>query len=293
MADQEQQGSGGRVPSRIESIPQDILDRVEPGVEPEGFSALEAIDAVMCVFLARLSEGEAKDVVAGLPDPLRGLLRPCALHGERPEPLRREGFLQRVAEHLGTQDTAVAADVSQVVFAAIKTELKQKEINDVASQLPRDLVDLWNAPVPTEQDRSAGLGLSRPDTESEELLRQIVSAGPLPNDIQPADAAAAVMCVLMQRLSGGEARDVWAEVPPVLRSELGPCALHDEQPEVFGREVFLSRVGEHLRVDESTAEDISRRVFSAVKAQLSAKEARDVESQIPKELGDLWRSAAA
>ncbi len=292
MADQEQQGPGGRAPSRIESVSQDILDRIEPGVEPEGFSAMEAIDAVMCVFMARLSEGEAEDVVLGLPEPLRPLLRPCALHGERPEPMRREGFLQRVAEHLGTQDTAIAADVAQVVFAAIKMELKPKEIDDVASQLPGDLVDLWNTSVATNEDRAAGLGLSRPDKESEDLLRQIVSAGPLPNGIRPADAAAAVMCVLMQRLSGGEARDVWAEVPSVLRSELGPCALHDEQPEVFGREVFLSRVGEHLHVDERVAEDISRRVFSAVKAQLSAKEAHDVESRIPEELGDLWHSAA-
>lgn len=154
MADQEQQGAGGRAPSRIESVSRDIVDRIEPGVEPEGFSAMEAIDAVMCVVTARLLEDEAKDVAASLPAPLRQLLRPCALHSERPEPLRHEGFLQRVAEHLGTQETAVAAEVSQVVFAAIKTELEPKEIDDVAGRLPGDIVDLWNTAVTTEEDRA-------------------------------------------------------------------------------------------------------------------------------------------
>jgi uncharacterized protein (DUF2267 family) len=67
----------------------------------------------------------------------------CARHrGERGEVFDRAEFLRRVAAHLNVS-VPQAEEISRAVFAAVRRRLPSKEVGDVASQLPRELKELW------------------------------------------------------------------------------------------------------------------------------------------------------
>jgi uncharacterized protein (DUF2267 family) len=117
--------------------------------------------------------------------------------------------------------------------------------------------------------------------------------GGLPPGVRGTDAAAAVLCVLAQRLSGGEARDLVVTLPEGLRPRVQACARHrGERGEAFDYDEFLRRVAAHLDVSGPQAEDIARTVFAAVRRTLPVKEQQDVASQLPWDLEQLWRSTS-
>lgn len=124
-------------------------------------------------------------------------------------------------------------------------------------------------------------------------MREIEGAGVLPAGVSGAQALSAVLCVLVQRLSGGEARDLVEALPAGLRPLVEPCARHrGEEGERFDRAEFLRRVAAHLHVTVAQAEAIARGVFAAVQRTLPAKKVHDVASQLPRDLEELWASAS-
>ena len=98
-----------------------------------------------------------------------------------------------------------------------------------------------------------------PVNATADVEAKIEQQGELPPGMRGTDAAAAVLCVLAQRLSRGEARD-------------------------------LRRVAAHLDVSAPKAEEITRAVFTAVRQTLPVKEQQDVAGQLPWDLEQLWRS---
>jgi uncharacterized protein (DUF2267 family) len=86
--------------------------------------------------------------VASLPEGLRARVDVCASHrAKRGEVFDRDEFLRRVATHLNV--TVLQAEaIARVVFAAVRRWLPGKEVDDVASQLPRELEELWAAAAP-------------------------------------------------------------------------------------------------------------------------------------------------
>ena len=122
---------------------------------------------------------------------------------------------------------------------------------------------------------------------------EIEQQGVLPPGVRGTDAAAAVLCVLAQRLSGGEARDLVVTLPEGLRPRVQACARHrGERGEAFDYDEFLRRVAAHLDVSWPKAEEITRTVFAAVRRTLPVKEQQDVASQLPRDLEQLWRSTS-
>jgi uncharacterized protein (DUF2267 family)/quercetin dioxygenase-like cupin family protein len=121
-----------------------ILDVIQRDAElPPGTSAENAFSAVMCALCDRISGGEARDLLLGLPESVRPLLERCVVHrGEPSAVFDRDQLLQRIAAHLGTEPST-AERITRAVFAAVRRVLPEKEILDVASQLPAELVDLW------------------------------------------------------------------------------------------------------------------------------------------------------
>jgi uncharacterized protein (DUF2267 family) len=100
-----------------------------------------------------------------------------------------------------------------------------------------------------------------------------------------ARAARATLRTLADRISGGEAEDIAAELPEELR-----LSLRDgEHPEVFDRQEFVRRVvaREGGLIDEATAEHHVRAVFAALRHAVSPKEIHDAVSQLPKDLQEL------
>jgi uncharacterized protein (DUF2267 family) len=123
---------------------------------------------------------------------------------------------------------------------------------------------------------------------------EIEQQGAVPPGVRVTDAAAAVLCVLAQRLSRGEARDLVAGLPEGLRPRVQACARHrGERGEAFDYDEFLRRVAAHLDIGEPEAEDIARTVFAAVRRTLPVKEQHDIVDQLPRDLEQLWRSTSA
>ena len=127
---------------------------------------------------------------------------------------------------------------------------------------------------------------------AERVFARIERSGVLPPSVTPATAVEAVLCVLTQRVSGGEAGDLRQSVPGPVRDLLQRCPRHRrDPPETFDRQEFLRRIAEHLEIDPAQAEAVARAVFAAIQEEVPSvrPEVDDIESQLPKDLKELWR----
>jgi uncharacterized protein (DUF2267 family) len=130
-------------PSRAKDM-SDLAAEIEAqGVLPPGVRGVDAVSAVLCVLAQRLTGGEAEDLVASLPKGLRPLLEGCVRYPlDRAEAFDHAEFLRRVAARLHVTGTQAEA-ITRTVFAAVRPRLPPVEVDDVASQLPRDLKNMW------------------------------------------------------------------------------------------------------------------------------------------------------
>jgi uncharacterized protein (DUF2267 family) len=121
----------------------EFLDLVaqEAGVGTSREEAERATHATLKVLARRITAGEAEDIAAELPPPMRRWLSQDA--DERPETFGRDEFLQRViAAELGVIDEATAERHARAVFAALRRAVSPKEIQDALAQLPSDIQEL-------------------------------------------------------------------------------------------------------------------------------------------------------
>lgn len=113
----------------------------------------------------------------------------------------------------------------------------------------------------------------------------------LSSDDAAAKAIHAVLEVLGQRITIGQAEDVAAALPLELRQYLrqSPGA------EPLDLNEFLARVGDKEGVDLPTAGDHSRAVLSVLAEWIPRAELRDTLEQIPNDMRSLfvWRKKAA
>ncbi|MBX3207749.1 MAG: DUF2267 domain-containing protein [Labilithrix sp.] len=276
---------------------QAATDRVQRGVAdnarlPRELAAEDAITAVMCALMDRLTAGEAHYLIEAMPASMRPFFATCVRHraGQPTMRIDHVEFLERVAEHLGVTP-AHAELVCEVVFDAVRSELPDKLVDDVAHQLPRGLQQLWLAgpriePLPEEatlSSQDARLAIE------EEIERSVA----LPAGIGSMEAFSAVMCALVARVSGGEARELAAGLPVTLRGLVERDAKdRAEEPEVFECDELLRRVATHLSLDPAEVEPIVRAVFGAVRRVLPEKATSDVASQLPVSLRELWEGEA-
>lgn len=115
------------------------------GALPPNVTPTAAASAVLCVLARRVSGGQAEDLREAMPEPLHDLFQPCRRQRtELAESFKRGEFVRRVAERLGISSEQ-AESVARAVFEALQVEVPsaRKEVDDVESQLPQDLKDLW------------------------------------------------------------------------------------------------------------------------------------------------------
>jgi uncharacterized protein (DUF2267 family) len=128
----------------LEQARREIYSDIErSGALPASTDSAEAFMAVLCIFSRRLSGGEARNLRLALPNTVRPLIGACSLH--RPEladAFDDREFTLRVAEHLAIAPE-LATRLIEVVFASVRRWLPEKDVADVASQLPVDLRNLW------------------------------------------------------------------------------------------------------------------------------------------------------
>lgn len=121
------------------------------------------------------------------------------------------------------------------------------------------------------------------------FLKELQGRGGLARDLAER-AAVSVMCAIEQRLFGGEADDLEAQLPMRLRELLQRCPRHGgAAPRRFGRDEFLEMIASDLCVDPEEAEHLARVVFGTVRGRLSEGEADDVADQLPEDLRVLWQ----
>jgi uncharacterized protein (DUF2267 family) len=261
-----------------------LRDVERGGPIPSTSSTEETARAVMCTLAERLTAGEAHEVLEHLPAAARPLFDRCMAHREGLPVERYDDaeFLRRVADHLGITPVHAEA-LSRAVFQAVHARLDAETIEHVAIQLPRGLKELWLG------TRPVGSPTPPPDETRRAVLAEIEEQATLPPGVTGVGALAEVLCLLTQRLSGGEARDLVLTLPASLRALVATCMLHrDERPTVFDKETFLRRLADHFGVSSVQAEQVARVVLRALRRVLPPKEVRDAESQLPADLADLW-----
>jgi uncharacterized protein (DUF2267 family) len=260
-------------------------------VLPANVSAADAATAVTCVLTSRLTGGEAGDVLEVLPVSVHALLRRCERHARAPaEAFSREDFLRRVAEHLGVRE-ADAERIVLAVFSALRARLPLKEVEDVASQLPKGLKQLWRQAAPGLAAPEGGAPPRLTPQAGHFVLDAIEQSGALPSVITGAQAFSAVMCTLEQALSADEARRLAQGIPGSIRPLIERCAVHREgrAARALNAAEFTLRVAEHLNADVAQAEEITRAVFAAVQRLMSEGEIEEVARDLPADLQELWR----
>ena len=130
---------------------------------------------------------------------------------------------------------------------------------------------------------------TRREREQDELLGDIPRRVRLPLEVTPADALSAVLCTLMQHVSGAETRHLLDALPPRLRPPLERCARHRAvEPSHFGRDEMLRRVAAHLQVSRGDAEDITAAVMMAIGLRVRPEGLEQLGGRLSAELRDLW-----
>jgi uncharacterized protein (DUF2267 family) len=105
----------------------------------------------------------------------------------------------------------------------------------------------------------------------------------LPQD-QAENVAHATLKTLADRITGGEAEDLAAQLPTPLKDDL-----HKEQEnaEAFDVDEFVRRVSERAHVDESTARTGAVATMVTVREAVTPGEFDDITSQLPQEYREL------
>jgi uncharacterized protein (DUF2267 family) len=96
----------------------------------------------------------------------------------------------------------------------------------------------------------------------------------------------ATLATLSERISGGEARDLAAQLPGPMQDDLVPT---NEQAESFSFDEFVRRVAERCRRDPVTSKKAVEAVLMTLREAVTPGEFDDVMSQLPK---DFHRSVA-
>ena len=121
--------------------------RKESGLKDRAYAEL-ATDAVLQTLHDRLTEGQAEHIESHLPKDLqplmaRGLTDRLVAMWRGPEKMSKREFFGRVQRRAHLEDTGRSEDLTQGVFTALKKQVPAEEVENIYSELPRDLRDLW------------------------------------------------------------------------------------------------------------------------------------------------------
>lgn len=100
-------------------------------------------------------------------------------------------------------------------------------------------------------------------------------------------AVTATFETLGERISGGEASDIAAQLPEELK---GPLQAATGDPESFGLENFFERVAGKIGVSKNKATEQASAVMAVLGQAITSGELRDVRSQLPREFHPLLQA---
>jgi uncharacterized protein (DUF2267 family) len=119
----------------------------------------------------------------------------------------------------------------------------------------------------------------------EEFLNKVQDRiGPAQPD-EARRAITATLSTLSERISGGEADDLGAQLPQELKESIQRSG---EEAEAFSLEEFLRRVGERERVNADTARNHASAVMTVLREAVTGGQLDDIRAQLPQEFTPLF-----
>ncbi|MEA2289988.1 MAG: hypothetical protein QOD55_1985 [Solirubrobacteraceae bacterium] len=116
----------------------EFVTRVADRTGLDADAARRAVDAVLDALGERITDGQAEDLAAWLPDELREPLERGNARGKgEGRPLSRVEFERRVSDHEGVSPE-VAREHARAVLAVLRESVPEKEFSDTVAQLPAD-----------------------------------------------------------------------------------------------------------------------------------------------------------
>ena len=99
----------------------------------------------------------------------------------------------------------------------------------------------------------------------------------------------ATLSTLSERINGGEAKDLAAQLPEELKE---PIQRSGEEAERFSFEEFLRRVGEREGVNTDAARDHASAVITVLREAVTGGQLDDIRAQLPQEFASLFQRGA-
>jgi uncharacterized protein (DUF2267 family) len=121
------------------------------------------------------------------------------------------------------------------------------------------------------------------DVDYQTFIQTEAQKAGVPRDVAE-NLARATLQTLADRISGGEAEDLVAQLPKPLKDEVHP---QREEAEAFDVDEFVRRVSERAHVDEQTARAGAVAVLTTVREAVTPGEFDDITSQLPQEYREL------
>jgi uncharacterized protein (DUF2267 family) len=244
-----------------------FLDLVQQRAHRSREDAELAARATLRTLAERISPGQARDLAEQLPPELAPWI---ATTGDA-EAFDVDEFLRRVAEREGS-DVARAERDARAVFAALgRCVGRRKEIDDLASELPRSFGPLL------DEAQGRFVHVMSADT----FLAKVADRAGL----DPAGArraADAVLETLAERIAGGEVRHLITQLPVELHAPLkrGDAQSHGAARRMSAAE-FVLHVAEREGVTPGEALRHARAVFATLREAVPEQEFLDVTAQLP------------
>ena len=117
------------------------------------------------------------------------------------------------------------------------------------------------------------------------FIARVQEEAAIDSESKAREAAIATLTTLGERISGGQAMKLAAQLPPEIRYDLQQ---QDDSAQEFDRDEFFKRIGERQGTDRATAEKHARAVLKAVKQAVEPDQIDDTLAQLPKEFNDLF-----
>ncbi|MBO4208567.1 DUF2267 domain-containing protein [Micromonospora echinofusca] len=109
---------------------------------------------------------------------------------------------------------------------------------------------------------------------------------------QAVDLTRGALATLAERLTGGEALDLAAQLPQPLQSVVRPLPAA-EAADRFDAAEFVRRVAARAGVDDQQARDGVRAVFTTVREAVTGGEFDDLMAQLPRDYREMVEPALA
>jgi uncharacterized protein (DUF2267 family) len=122
----------------------------------------------------------------------------------------------------------------------------------------------------------------------DKFIAAVADRAGLPRDEAEA-LAHATLRVLSERISGGEAEDLRAQLPNELQVDLLPA---QEEAQPFDADEFARRVAERTGIDEANAGTAVVAVLATLRDAVTPGEFEDVLSQLGQEFAQLVESTS-